>query len=230
MSDNPPDLPQETGKSTASNNDSNSTTNQPSSTTQQSQSQSQLQSQAQTTAAVSSSSSSSSSLTSSSPTDIAPQQISEQQQINAKKQLEKLKQNCRVLMSKFRDEQNDIKQALQSYRNILTYYNTNQLYNDECREYIRDRFLEDSCVALMKREHHHFQQDWVMADSINESCKLLIQIAVPLIKDDSQLAMQIIYYCLNSSNPFFRHFGHDWVKLFLFCFVLFCFVIHSKTK
>ena len=58
-------------------------------------------------------------------------------------------------------------------------------------------------------EHHHYGADWNMADTINDCCKLLINIAVPLIKEDSDLAMQIIYFCMNSSNAFFRHFGHD---------------------
>ena len=140
------------------------------------------------------------------------QQQQQQQPLDAKKQFEQIKQQCRLIIGAFRDEQNDITRALQNYKYILMHYKNAQTYTEECREYIMDRFLEDSCVALMKREHHHFQTDWNMADEINNCCKLLINIAVPLIKDDSHLAMQIIYYCLNTSNPFFRHFGHDWVK------------------
>eukprot|EP01083_Nonionella_stella_P285307 971136_1 len=124
--------------------------------------------------------------------------------------LDQLKQTCRGIIITFRDETTDINRVLVNYKFILSHYSKNTLYSEECRKYLFDRFLEDSCIALMKREHHHFNSDYNMADTINDCCKLLINIAVPLIKDDSQLAMQIIYYCMNSSNPFFRHFGHDW--------------------
>ncbi|MCP4053300.1 MAG: hypothetical protein GY739_09560 [Mesoflavibacter sp.] len=113
--------------------------------------------------------------------------------------------------------------ALSNYKFILSHCTKNTLYSEECRKYLFDRFLEDSCIALMKREHHHFNSDYNMADTINECCKLLINIAVPLIKDDSQLAMQFVYYCMNSSNPFFRHFGHDWVcKINILTIILLC--------
>eukprot|EP01084_Bolivina_argentea_P320328 555774_1 len=124
--------------------------------------------------------------------------------------LDQLKQTCRGIIITFRDETTDINRVLVNYKFILSHYSKNTLYSEECRKYLFDRFLEDSCIALMKREHHHFNSDYNMADTINDCCKLLINIAVPLIKDDSQLAMQIIYYCMDSSNPFFRHFGHDW--------------------
>lgn len=209
---------QETGESTASNNDSSQS--QPQTQTQsQSQTQSQTQSQSQSQSQQSAPSQTQSQTQSQS----QQQQSQQSQQINAKKQLENIKGQCRNIVAAFRDEQNDITRALQSYKYLLTTYKSNQVYNEECRDFIRDRFLEDSCVALMKREHHHFQQDWNMADEINNCCKLLIQIAVPLIKDDSILAMQIIYNCLNTSNPFFRHFGHDWVNFFFSFFVLFFF-------
>ena len=128
------------------------------------------------------------------------------------KELENLKQTCAMIMNAFRDEEHDITRALQNYKYILHEFHANTSYDNECREYLRDHFIEDSCIALMKREHHYFSQDWNMADEINNCCKLLVSIAVPLIKDDSHLAMQIIYYCMNASNPFFRRFGHDWVK------------------
>ena len=127
-------------------------------------------------------------------------------------QLEQLKTTCKQIINRFLDEEWDITRALQHYRYILSNYKGNTIYNNECREYIHDHFIEISCIALFRRQHHNFREDWNMADEINNCCKLLVSIAVPLLKDDSHLAMQIIYYCMNSNNPFFRHFGHDWVK------------------
>ena len=136
-------------------------------------------------------------------------------EINGKKQLKQLQQTCHFIIASFRDEEKDIMRALTNYRNLLTRYKSNEFYNKECRQYIGDHFLKDSCICLMKREHNHFKYFWNMADEICICCKLLIAIAVPLIKEDSRLAMNIIYYCLNCSSPFYSRFGHDWVKLYI---------------
>ena len=130
-----------------------------------------------------------------------------------KKMMDDLKTQCRSIVHSFRDEQHQIQNTLGSYKSLLTLYIKNTFYNDECREHILNCFLEESVVALMKREHIHFLTDWVMADLVSECCQLLVQIAVPLIADDPPLTWTIVYYCMNSSNPFFRHFGLDWVWL-----------------
>ena len=131
----------------------------------------------------------------------------------ASTQIEQLKHQCRLIITAVRDENTNIWKPLLHLKYILKHYDNTQVYNDECREYIVQHFLENAVIALLKRQHQNFQTDWNMADEIKSCCKLLVKIAVPLIKDDSELAMQIIYYCMNPSNPFNTHFGHDWVKL-----------------
>lgn len=125
--------------------------------------------------------------------------------------LKQVQGSCRNIVSQFRDEQCQIKTALEWYKIILQNYVSNLVYDEEQRTFIFEHFLEESCTALMKREHQHYQRDYNNADLIASCCKLLVTISVPLIKDDHPLAMHIIYYCLNAGNAFFRTFGNDWV-------------------
>ena len=131
--------------------------------------------------------------------------------LDEKKMLDDLKTLCRSIVHSFRDEQHQIQDTLGSYKNVLTLYIKNTFYSDECREHILNRFLVDSVLSLMKRQHNHYLSDWVMADLVSECCQLLMQIAVPLIGNDHPLAWYIVFYCMNSSTSFFRHFGLDWV-------------------
>ena len=87
-----------------------------------------------------------------------------------------LKQTCESILSRFRDEEQDITRVLQNYKYILKKYKSSTHYNDECRQYIKSHLLKESYITLLKRQHTHSDNDWNLADSISECCKLLVQI------------------------------------------------------
>ena len=129
----------------------------------------------------------------------------------------KWKRLCAQMINALRDEQCDITDYLRWYEKMLTDYLNNKPIipnltdTDEVREFFLNRFLDESVTAMMKREHIHWLKNYNMADLIANCCKLLVRIAVPLIKDDDPLSYTIIYYCMNAGTAFFRTFGLDWV-------------------
>ena len=133
-------------------------------------------------------------------------------------QFEKWKRLCVQTINAFRDEQCEIHSYLIWYEMLLTNYvnkrpiipNT-QIDEEEVNAFVLHHFLETSMTALMKREHIHWNTDYNNADLISNCCRLLVAIAVPLIKEDHPLSWSIIYHCLNAGIPFFRTFGLDWV-------------------
>ena len=102
---------------------------------------------------------------------------------------------------------------LYNYKKLLSAHIENHyyIYSEECRAYVLNHFLEDSVVSLMGRDHINYRTDWKMADLVSECCQLLMQVAVSLIADDHPVALTIVFYCMDGSQPFFRHFGHDWL-------------------
>eukprot|EP01084_Bolivina_argentea_P290098 498249_1 len=135
---------------------------------------------------------------------------------NTEKQIEQLNAAIKHIVNIFKDETVDIIcNALLNYKYILTHYKNKSIYDAQCRENIFN-FLHPSCVALMCRNHDHFWQNnyrclsYNMADEVANCCKLLIEIAVPLIKQQPKCASSIINNCLNSDHAFYKQFGHDW--------------------
>lgn len=131
----------------------------------------------------------------------------------AKREFANWKHTCRHITNTFRDEQCNILTSVMWYENLLSHYVNNTEFNEEYRDFILNDFLEESCTALMKRRHIHWNTEYNNADHIASCCRMLVAIAVPLIKVDHPLSWTVIYYCLNAGNPFFRTFGLDWREM-----------------
>ncbi|ETO31823.1 hypothetical protein RFI_05294, partial [Reticulomyxa filosa] len=69
-------------------------------------------------------------------------------------------------------------------------------------------------IKQLKKKQREKKRLILMIDTsyeIQKVARLFTRIATPMIKEDSELGMEVLYHALNAHSPFYKEYGHDWV-------------------
>eukprot|EP01084_Bolivina_argentea_P271411 461810_1 len=134
--------------------------------------------------------------------DNSTDKVVEEKNTQNKTTLETIKLTCLKISEQLKD--GSISNALTEYKSILNNYIESK-YETDIMKYLTDEWIQTTVFQLMAININHCTR-WPIVDKMVQCCKLLMRIAVSLIKDNHFTGIQIITQ-INSTANFFKTFG-----------------------
>ena len=115
--------------------------------------------------------------------------------------MDSLKSTCSSILS---SRPSDIANALSRFKAVMSHYVNDTMYDEAACRYILDEFVQAASakllitaqVALVDQALARDKKESVIFSELTLCCKLLLDIAVPLIAEGHPMAAHLIMLCL----------------------------------